>query len=129
MKLLLDTHALLWWWGEARRLSPRLLALLRDPANEVYVSAASAWEIATKYRIGKLPTGGAIIAQWTERMAIDRFTELPISAAHALRAGNLPGEHRDPFDRMLAAQSLIDGLPLASIDSALSSLGAEILWD
>jgi len=129
MKFLLDTHVLLWWWGEAQRLSPRILALLRNSANEVYVSSASAWEIATKYRIGTLPSGGAIIAQWAERIAIDRFIELPIVAVHALRAGGLPGEHRDPFDRMLAAQSLVEGLPLASVDKALSALGAELLWE
>lgn len=129
MRLLLDTHVLLWWWGEPSRLSPRVLALLRDPRNEILVSAASAWEIATKHRIGKLPAGGRIIAQWTERLAPDRFQELPISAAQALRAGSLPGGHRDPFDRMLAAQSLLEGLPLASADPALSALGAERIWE
>jgi PIN domain nuclease of toxin-antitoxin system len=129
MKFLLDTHVLLWWWGEPDKLSRRVLALLRDPSNQVFVSAASAWEISTKYRIGKLPSGGTVIAQWGERLAMDRFMELPISAAHSLRAGGLPGEHRDPFDRMLSAQSLMEKLPVATADPEIAALGAERLWD
>ncbi len=128
MRLLLDTHALLWWWSQPDKLSPRVVALLRDPENTVFVSAASAWEIATKYRIGKYPAGGRIIGEWEERMAPDGFVELAISARHALRAGSLPGEHRDPFDRMIVAQSLLEGIPVASSDPALSALGAERFW-
>lgn len=128
MKLLIDTHVLLWWWAEPGKLSPRVIALMRDPRNEVFVSAASAWEIATKHRIGKLPTGGRMIEQWQERLAADGFRELPMTSSHALRAGSLIGEHRDPFDRMLVAQALLEGIPLASIDAALSALGAERLW-
>jgi len=126
--LLLDTHTLLWWWSQPDRISSRVRALLRDPANTILVSAASAWEIATKYRIGKYPDGGRIIVEWKERMAPDGFVELAISARHALRAGSLPGEHRDPFDRMIAAQSLIEGVPVASSDHSLSALGAERVW-
>ena len=128
MKLLLDTHVLLWWWYEPAKLSPRAIALVRDRTNPVFVSAASAWEIATKYRLGKLPRGGEMIAQWDERLRLDGFSELPILASHALRAGSLPGEHRDPFDRMLAAQSLLEGLPLLSSDAAIAGLGAELVW-
>lgn len=129
MKVLLDTHALLWWWSEPTKLSTRVLSLLRDPSTDVAVSAASAWEISTKYRLGRLPSCGAILEGWTERLAEDRFQELPISARHALRAGSLPGEHRDPFDRMLAAQSIVEGLPIVSVDAALSAFGAERVWD
>ncbi len=128
MKFLLDTHVLLWWWAEPEKLSARVLALLRDRANEILVSSASAWEIATKYRIGKLPSAGPILVEWEERMAVDLFRELPMSAAHALRAGSLSGERRDPFDRMLAAQAIIEGLPIASNDALLSALGAEVFW-
>jgi PIN domain nuclease of toxin-antitoxin system len=128
MRFLIDTHVLLWWWAEPGKLSPRVIALMREPKNEVFVSAASAWEIATKHRIGKLPTGGRMIAHWQERLAADGFRELPMTSNHALRAGSLIGEHRDPFDRMLASQSLIEGMPVASIDTALSGLGAERLW-
>ena len=129
MNILLDTHALLWWWSEPMKLSARIRALIADSSTDVIVSAASAWEIATKFRIGKLPSGGRIMEQWMERLAEDRFRELVISARHALRAGSLPGEHRDPFDRMIAAQSIIEGLPVASADVAISALGAERIWE
>lgn len=128
VKLLLDTHALLWWWNDSSRLPPRVRARVADPAVEIIVSAASAWEIATKYRIGTLPAGGRIIAQWEERLQRDRFTQLAISASHALKAGSMPGAHRDPFDRVLAAQSLLEGVPCASGDEALELLGAERVW-
>jgi PIN domain nuclease of toxin-antitoxin system len=128
MKLLLDTCTLLWWWSEPVKLSSRSLALLRDPANEIWVSAASAWETATKHRIGRYPEGAAVIAGWSERLAVDGFGELAISTSHALRAGSLPGDYCDPFDRMIAAQSLIEGLPVASPDAAITSLGAERVW-
>lgn len=128
MTLLLDTHVLLWWWSEPVRLSPRVLGLLQDRANRVLVSAASAWEIATKHRIGKYPAGGTVIAEWQQRLLDDGFAELGISAAHALRAGSLPGDHRDPFDRMLAAQSILESVPVVSRDESLSAFGAERIW-
>jgi len=126
--LLIDTHVLLWWWGEPKRLSARAKALLTDPANRVLVSAASAWEISMKYRVGKLPGAQAIIDTWTRRLAEDGFEELPIQSKHALRAGVLPGAHRDPFDRMLVAQCLVESVPVLSSDRALSSLGADRIW-
>ena len=92
------------------------------------VSAASAWEISTKYRIGKYPNGGRVISEWSDRIETDRFQEISITSAHALRAGSLPGKHRDPFDRMLAAQSIIEALAVVSSDSAISDLGAERIW-
>ncbi|TVQ26521.1 MAG: type II toxin-antitoxin system VapC family toxin [Spirochaetaceae bacterium] len=128
MKLLLDTHALLFWWSAPKRLPARVLSLLRDPGNQCLVSAASGWEIATKYRIGKFPEGARIIEQWEERLQEDGFLELPMSARHALKAGSLPGPHRDPFDRMLAAQGQLEFVPVVSSDAAVSDLGAERLW-
>jgi PIN domain nuclease of toxin-antitoxin system len=128
LSLLIDTHVLLWWWGEPKRLSARAKALLRDPANRVLVSAASAWEISAKCRIGKLPGARVIMDAWSERLAEDGFDELAIRCEHALRAGTLPGPHRDPFDRMLVAQSLLESLPLLSSDHALSGLGAHRIW-
>jgi PIN domain nuclease of toxin-antitoxin system len=128
MRLLLDTHTLLWWWGEPEKLSRRALRLLKDPANEVRVSSASALEIGVKTRIGKLPRGKAIIKSWNKRIGEDGFGELPVSAGHALRAGIMPGKHRDPFDRLLAAQSLIEAMPVLGCDSAISDLGAKRVW-
>jgi PIN domain nuclease of toxin-antitoxin system len=129
VELLLDTHALLWWWSDPDRLTARVDSLLRDPANTIHVSAASAWEIATKHRIGKFPDGGRIVQQWEERIASDRFSELPMTCRHALRAGSLPGDHRDPFDRMIAAQGIVEGLLVVSIDERISALGAERAWE
>ncbi|MEX2443855.1 MAG: type II toxin-antitoxin system VapC family toxin [Alkalispirochaeta sp.] len=127
--VLLDTHVLLWWWGQPDRLSPRVLAMLRDPETVVRVSAASAWEIATKYRIGKLPSGATIVKSWEERIGLDGFRELSMTPRHALRAGTLPGLHRDPFDRMLAAQSILEEISVVSSDEALSALGAARIWE
>lgn len=128
MKVLLDTHTLIWWWTAPERLSTRALELLMGPDTEVYVSAASAWEVATKSRIGKLPAGDVMAREWSKRLALDRFRELPISARHAVRAGSLPGDHRDPFDRMLAAQGIEDGMPVLTADCQISGLGAEAWW-
>ena len=129
MKILLDTHALLWWWGESEKISRRVLSLVKDPANAIVVSAASAWEISTKHRIGKLPVGARIVQEWNNRIRNDSFTELPINSVHALRAGTIPSDHCDPFDRMIAAQSILEKLPVASIDQAISDLGAERIWE
>jgi PIN domain nuclease of toxin-antitoxin system len=128
VKLLLDTHALLWALLEPNRLPPRVAGLVRDPSNVLYVSAASAWEIATKYRIGKLPGAAAVVAGYAAHLATLRADELPIRASHALRAGSFAAEHRDPFDRVLAAQSLLEGIPLVTDDPAFSAFGVDTRW-
>jgi PIN domain nuclease of toxin-antitoxin system len=128
MRLLLDTHALLWWMTEDPQLSePARLAML-DVQNEVWVSAVSAWEIATKQRLGKLPDVPAVQQWFHELVAADGFQLLPITAAHALRAGAYDSAHRDPFDRMLAAQSELENLDLVSCDAALPSFGCRVFW-
>ena len=124
----MDACTLLWWWSQPAKFSATVLAALRDPATRVWVSAASAWEVSTRHRMGKYPHGGRVIDQWLERLAQDRFQELPVSFPHALRAGGLRGDHRDPFDRMHAAQSVIEGLPVATPDPLISALGAPIIW-
>ena len=128
MIFLLDTSTLLWWWSEPERLTRRSRNLITDPRNTVLVSAASAWEVSTKHRIGKYPSGGRVIVEWAERISQDRFQELAITSSHALRAGSLPGNHRDPFDRMIAAQGILEGLPVLTTDAAISELGAEQIW-
>lgn len=128
MRLLLDTHALLWWAFDARQLSRRARALIADRSNMVLVSSASAWEIATKFRLGRIPEVAVLMQDmsgWFDRASL---VELPISVAHAQRAGLLPGDHRDPFDRMLAAQSLVEGVPIVGRDGALGELGAQLVW-
>ena len=128
MTLLLDTCVLLWAWAEPEKLGGRLRGLLEDPHNQVWVSAASAWEIATRHRIGKFPAGGAIIVEWDDRIARDGFRELEVSCAHALRAASLPGTHRDSFDRMLAAQGIMENIRVATPDPAIAALGADTIW-
>lgn len=103
-------------------------AAIGESDNQVIVSAASAWEIATKVRIGKLPGAIEVADRFSDILAEQQFASLPIAVEHARRAGLLPGEHRDPFDRMLIAQSQIEGLTLVSNESLFDSFGIERLW-
>lgn len=126
--LLLDTHALLWWLAGDDQLSAAARGAIADEANEIFVSAASAWEIATKIRIGKLPApaleGGGV----TRAIAAQGFHELAISVDHGERAGSLPGSHRDPFDRMLIAQAQAEAMTLVSNESVFDSYGVTRVW-
>jgi PIN domain nuclease of toxin-antitoxin system len=128
MRLLLDTHTLLWWWRDDKRLSKRAAAAIADEANTVLVSAASAWEIATKHRIGKLPGAEVAVRQFNELIAADGFVHLATNSQHALKAGGFSGDHRDPFDRMLAAQAIIEGAALVTDDAAMKPFRAKCLW-
>jgi PIN domain nuclease of toxin-antitoxin system len=128
VRLLLDTHAFLWWLAGDSKLSRRAKAAISASDNPVYVSAASAWEIATKFRLGKLPGAGAIVSDIAGVVASQAFEPLPVSLLHAQRAGSLPGDHRDPFDRMLIAQSLFDGLTLVSNETLFDGYGVQRLW-
>lgn len=128
MRVLLDTHAFLWWVADSSRLSARARGLIAAPGNAVFVSAASAWEIATKYRIGKLPDAALVALDVAGIIAGQGFEELPITVADAERSGRLPGTHRDPFDRMLAAQALGRDLPLVSKDAVLDQFAVQRLW-
>ncbi|TLD43905.1 MAG: hypothetical protein FAZ92_03839 [Accumulibacter sp.] len=128
MKYLLDTHALLWWWTDDPQLSPLARACIQNEANTVLVSAASAWEIATKHRLGKLSLAGEAVARFNELVELDAFQHLPVTYLHALWAGAQAAEHRDPFDRMLAAQSELEGVPLISCDTAFASFRVQTVW-
>ena len=128
MRLLLDTHALLWWWTDDVRLSKAARAAIADEANEVIVSAASVWEVATKQRLGKLTEIPQAVSRFAELVSADGFVPLSMELRHALRAGAYPHDHRDPFDRMLAAQSEIEGLTLVTCDAALSGFPCSRLW-
>lgn len=128
MKVLLDTHALLWWLFDDPKLSRKARKAIADPATEALVSSASAWEIATKHRLGKLPEAGDVATKLPAYLRAGRFTELPISVQHALRAGSLPGPHRDPFDRMLIAQAAIENLPIVTNDPILRDYGVSVIW-
>ncbi len=129
LRLLLDTHALIWWWTDDTRLSAAARSAIMDEANEIFVSAASAWELATKQRLGKLAEVPDAASRFAELIVADGFTSLAINARHALRAGSWPIDHRDdPFDRMLAAQSELEGLTLVTCDAALVAFGCRRLW-
>lgn len=128
MRLLLDTHALLWWFTNDPRLSATARATIADADNDVYASAASAWEIATKHRIGKLTGLPAVTQRYADLIAVDGFRHLAVTHLHALKAGAWPHPHRDPFDRMLAAQSALEEMPLVTRDPAFRTFGILTLW-
>ena len=125
MRILLDTHAFLWWLTDNTRLSRFARRTIGDEANDVAVSAASAWEIATKARLGRLPDIGDDIAGLIAR---EGFEQISITVADAERAGRLPGPHRDPFDRMLIAQATGLGIPIVSIDPVFDRYEVQRLW-
>lgn len=128
MRLLLDTHALIWWVTDDPALSKTAWDAIGDPANEVLASAASAWEIATKHRIGKLSHAGPLAQDFAGRIAAEGFIGLSISVSEGEAAGRLPGPHRDPFDRMLIAQALSASLTLISNERLFDRYGVARLW-
>ena len=128
MRLLLDTHAFLWWFSADSRLSDNAQSAIEDEANDVLISAASVWEIATKYRLGKLSEADELVCDIAGYMVDQKFSELSITLEHALRAGSLPGPHSDPFDRMLIAQAITDELTLVSNETAFDSYGVWRMW-
>jgi PIN domain nuclease of toxin-antitoxin system len=128
VKLLLDTHALLWWWTNDKQLSATARAAIADERNTVLVSAASVWEISTKYRLGKLAMAATAIKQFPSLIEADGFEHLPMTWLHSLRAGAYSLDHRDPFDRMLAAQSENEAARLVTCDGAFGWFDTDVLW-
>lgn len=128
-RLLLDTHALLWTLLEPDRIPAPTLDLIRDPGTELLISAASAWEIATKFRLGKLDEAQAVVLGYADHLRRLRASELPITGHHALTAGTLTWAHRDPFDRVIAAQAMIESIPVVTVDRALAEFpGIHVVW-
>jgi PIN domain nuclease of toxin-antitoxin system len=128
VRLLLDTHALLWWLDGDRRLSLKARRAMASESNAILVSAASAWEITTKARLGKLPGAVEVASDVAACVAGQGFLPLDITLLHAQRAGNLPGTHRDPFDRMLVAQSQIEDVALVTDDEAFDAFDVRRFW-
>lgn len=116
MNLLLDTHVVLWWLADAPELGSAAREAIANRANVVHVSAVTAWEITVKRALGKLEMPD----DWEQALAAEPFTQLPIAWSHALRVGGLPDLHRDPFDRLLVAQALVEGLVLVSHDEVMA---------
>ena len=128
MRLLLDTHAFIWWFEGNRRLTGPAREAIGDPDNDVFVSAATAWEIATKQRLGKLTGVDVLAFSIPEYIASQRFEQLPVTVEDGVRAGALSGPHRDPFDRMLVAQALGSDLVFVSVESVFDEYGVRRLW-
>jgi len=127
-RFLLDTHVLLWWLFDDPKLSHIAHSVIQAPDNMILVSSASGWEIATKYRMGKLPHAGEVAHNLPSLLRKSRMDVLSITMEHALAAGMLPGPHRDPFDRMLIAQGEIEGLPIVTSDPAFKQYPVELVW-
>jgi PIN domain nuclease of toxin-antitoxin system len=128
MRFLLDTHTLLWWLTEDSSLPSSARKLIANKNSDILVSAASAWEIATKVRLGKLPTAIDLAHDFVAYIERERFDTLAVSAEHGIRAGLLPGPHKDPFDRMLIAQALAENLAIVSDDVVFDGYGAKRVW-
>jgi PIN domain nuclease of toxin-antitoxin system len=128
LRLLLDTHALIWWMAGAEPLSAAARTATDAAGNTVFVSAASTWEIATKYRIGKLDAVASFVVDIEVAIEEQGFYGLPVSLRHGQLAGELPGPHRDPFDRMLIAQAMLEDMVLVSNEQLFDSYGVRRLW-
>ena len=128
MRLLLDTHALLWWLAGDTQLSKAAREAIADETNEVLVSAASAWEVTTKHRLGKLPGAGPLAVDFAREVRLQGFQPLPITLEHGQVAGALVGAHRDPFDRMLVAQAREEKLALISNENLFDEFGVARVW-
>ena len=128
MKALLDTHAFLWWINDDPRLSDAARQLIGNGESALFLSAASGWEIAIKMRLGRLEVQGDPEHFIFEQLVLNDITVLPISMNHALRTAILPDHHRDPFDRMLVAQSQIEQLPIVTADPLITRYAVEVIW-
>ena len=128
MRILLDTHAFIWWFQGNIRLPLPARRMVADDSNDVLISAASAWEIATKHRLGKLPGAEALALDIPGAIQRQKFEELPVTVAEGVRAGELPGPLRDPFDRMLIAQALAHDLVVVSNEALFDRYGVRRLW-
>ena len=128
VRCLLDTHTLAWWLMDSPNLPIKVRRLLEDADNVIFVSTISAYEMSLKHHRGRWPEVKPLVAAFEEVVATEGFDLLPLAARHAIRAGAYGSEHRDPFDRMLAAQAEVEGLALVSKDVWLKGMGAETVW-
>jgi len=128
VRLLLDTHALLWWLTDDPALSATARKSVARSGNTILVSAASTWEIAIKFRLGKLPDAAEVVSDLSGHLQRERFENLLISAEHGIRAGLLPGPHKDPFDRMLIAQAQAEDVPIISNDIVFDQYKVRRIW-
>jgi PIN domain nuclease of toxin-antitoxin system len=125
---LIDTHALLWSFGSPELLGARARRIIENRSNQILVSAACGWEIATKFRLGKLPSAEDLVENFDDYLLQVGFEAFSISLQHALRAGKLPGAHKDPFDRMLISQALEENIAVISTDHIFDEYRVQRLW-
>ena len=128
MRILLDTHAFLWWISDAPQLSQKARQIIGNGENALFLSAASGWELAIKTRLGKLKLPADITSFIAEQLSVNAITPLPIQMKHALHLNSLPDFHRDPFDRMIVAQAQVEGLPVLTADPQLAGYSVQIIW-
>lgn len=128
MRILLDTHAFLWFFTDDPQLSAAAKALIVDPTNEILVSPASYWEVAIKVSLGKYPLAVPFESFWTKGINGNGFAILPIGLPHAAVLSSLPMHHKDPFDRMIISQAIAEGIPVVTVDTAFSSYAVKCLW-
>jgi PIN domain nuclease of toxin-antitoxin system len=128
LRLLLDTHVLIWWLAGDEALSLPAREAIADTANDIAVSAASAMEVATKFRLGKLPDLALLARDFEAIVAAQGFTELPVGIRHARLAGEMNIAHKDPFDRFLIAQAQVEGMVLVSNEALFDSFAVQRLW-
>lgn len=128
VRCLLDTHALAWWLMDSPRLPAAARRLIESRDNTIFVSPVSAYEASYKHHRGRWPEVASLVSAFEDVVAAERFELLPLTARHAIRAGAYGAEHRDPFDRMLAAQAVVEGLVLVSGDSWVEGMGARVVW-
>ena len=125
---LLDTHALIWWWFTDPLLSKAARAAIEEEPSQIFVSAVSVYEIANKFRCGKAPRLGELLTDIDSAISADGFIPLAFSSRHARHAGLLAGDHRDPFDRMIAAQGIVERKVVITRDREIAKFGCEVLW-
>ena len=128
MKLLMDTHAFIWWDNDTTRLSPQAIALFQDPANTLLLSVASAWEMQIKIQLGKLQLPLGLEDMIAGQQSLNRLEVLPVNLAHVLALDNLPSHHKDPFDRLLIAQAIVEDAVLVSRDPIFSQYPVNVQW-
>lgn len=128
LKLLIDTHVYVWWVTDHGRLSPSARRAIEADESEILLSAVVPWELAIKVQLGKWPEGEGVLADMEDALISERLQPLPITHAHGSRAGRLASDHRDPFDRVLAAQAQIESACVVTADRAFKTLGVEIIW-
>jgi PIN domain nuclease of toxin-antitoxin system len=128
VRLLLDTHALLWWFSDDPALPASCRKLIAQPDSSIFVSAVSAWEISTKFRLGRLPGASDLVQDFGGYLDREKFLSLPVSYDHGVRAGMLPGPHQDPFDRMLIAQAEIEKMFIVSNEKIFDRYGVRRMW-